>query len=231
LSRSVKPPGRRRYDASGRKAAARETRRAILAAARRLFLERGYARTTMTAIAEAAAVSVETLYLAVGPKAAIVRYLVETSLSGSEEPVPAPERDWVGEFTAEPDPWRKIRLHAAPAIRELLERLAPLWAVLLEAAPGDAELRSLMEELNGRRVGHMRLMAQHLAHQSALRSGLAVDTAADILWAMNSTEFYGLLVRERGWDPATFELWLADAWIRLLLPDRPESAPENRARA
>jgi AcrR family transcriptional regulator len=174
----------------------------------------------MTAIADAAGVSVETLYLSVGPKAAIVRDLVETALSGTAEPVPAPERDWVHEFTAEPDPRLKIRLHAVPAIRALHQRLAPLWMVLLEAAPGDAELRSLMEELKQRRVGHMRLMAQHLADEAGLRPGLSVDMATDILWAMNSTEFYGLLVRERDWDPATFEHWLADTWIRLLLPHR-----------
>jgi AcrR family transcriptional regulator len=178
----------------------------------------GYARTTMTAIADAAGVSVETLYLSVGPKAAIVRDMVETALSGTEEPVPAPERDWVQDFTAEPDPERKIRVHAAPAVRALHQRLAPLWMVLLEAAPGDPELRSLMEELSHRRVGHMRLMAQHLADEAGLRPGLSVDMAADVLWAMNSPEFYGLLVGERGWGPATFEHWLADTWIRLLLP-------------
>ena len=217
MSRSVKPQARRRYDASRRRAAARETRRAILAAARRLFLALGYARTTMAAIAEAAEVSVETLYLSVGPKAAIVRMLVETALSGTDEPVPAPERDWVQRFTAEPNPRLKIRLHAAPAIRALHERLAPLWRVVLEAAPGDPELRSLMEELNQRRVGHMRLMAQHLADEAGLRPGLSVDMAADVLWAMNSAEFFGLLVGDRGWDSATFEQWLADTWIRLLL--------------
>lgn len=174
----------------------------------------------MSAIADAAGVSVETLYLSVGPKAAIVRYLVETALSGTDEPVSGPERDWVQEFIAEPDPRLKIRLHAAPAVRALHQRLAPLWMVLLEAAPGDPELRSLMEELNQRRVGHMRLMAEHLAGAAGLRHGLSVDMAADVLWAMNSTEFYGLLVRERGWDPATFEQWLADIWISVLLPNR-----------
>jgi len=174
MSRSVKAPTERRYDASGRQAAARETRRAILSAAEGLFLERGYARTTMTGIAQAAGVSVETLYLSVGPKAAIVRYLVETALSGTWEPVPGPERDWVRKFTAEPDLRLKVRRFAAPAVRALHQRLAPLWTVLTEAAPGDAELRSVVEELNQRRVGHMRLMAQHLADQGGhLRAAAA----------------------------------------------------------
>ena len=218
MSRSVKVEGARRYDATRRRAAARQTRLAILAAARSLFLDRGYARTTMAAIAEAAGVSVETLYLSVGPKAAIVRHLVETALSGTEEPVPGPERDWVREFVAEPDPRLKLRLHAAPAIRRLHERLAPLWAVVVEAAPGDSELRALVGELEQRRLQHMRLMARHLADEGGLRPSLSVEMAADILWVTNSTEFHGLLAR-RGWDPDVLEGWLADAWIRLLLPD------------
>jgi AcrR family transcriptional regulator len=219
LSRSVKPEARRRYDASRRQAAAGRTRRAILAAAGALFLERGYARTTMAAIANAAGVSVETLYLSVGPKAGILRYMLETALSGTDEPVPGPQRDWVREFVAEPDPRLKIRLHAAPAVRDLHRRLSPLWAVVVEAAPGDAQLRSLIEELDHRRVEHMRLMAQHLADEAGLREGLSVDTAADILWATNSPEFYGLLAR-RGWDATTIERWLADTWTRLLLGDQ-----------
>lgn len=217
MSEPVKTAGRRRYDSSRRRAAARETRRAILDAARALFLDRGYARTTITAIAEAAAVSVETIYLSVGPKAAVVRYLMETALSGADEPVPADERDWVLRFRSEPDPRLKIRLYAAPAITEMHQRLARLWAVLLEAAPGDPELRSLIEELNERRIGHMRLMVEDLAAAGGLRPGLSVQMAADVVWATNSSEFFLLLVRERGWHPSAFQRWLAEAWIDLLL--------------
>lgn len=194
-----------------------------------MFLERGYARATMAAIAGAAAVSVETIYLSVGPKAALARYLVEIALSGTDEPVPAEERDWVQLARAEPDPRLKIRLHAAPAIREMHQRLAPVWAVLLEAAPGDPELRSLIDELNQRRAGHMRLMVEDLAIAGGLRPGLSVDMAADILWATNSPEFFLLLVGGRGWDPQAFEHWLAEAWIDLLLP--PSSVGGSQAPA
>jgi len=172
----------------------------------------------MAAIAEAAGVSIETLYLSVGPKAVIVRHLVEMALSGTEEPVPGPERDWVQDFVAEPDPKLKMRLHAAPAIRRLHERLAPVWAVVVEAVPGDADLRALVDELEQRRLQDMRLMAQHLADAGALRQGLSVQMAADILWVTNSTEFHGLLAR-RGWDPDVLAGWLADAWMKLLVSD------------
>jgi hypothetical protein len=100
------------------------------------------------------------------------------------------------------------------------QRLAPLWAVVLEAAPGDPQLRSVIDELNQRRVGHMRLMVENLAAAGRLRPGLSTDVAADVLWATNSPEFFSLLVRDRGWPPEAFQRWLAEARIDLLLsPD------------
>ena len=84
----------RPYHAPRRQAQARRTRRAILdAAASQLFVERGYAATTMSAVAEAAGVALDTVYAAVGPKPVLFRLLVETAISGTEEPVPALERD------------------------------------------------------------------------------------------------------------------------------------------
>ena len=222
MSRAVKAGVRRRYDASGRRAFARQTRHAIIEAARALFLDRGYALTSMSAIAAAAGVSVETIYLSVGPKAALVRYLVETALSGEDEPVPPLERQGVEEILAEPDQRRKVRLFAR-VVRQLQQRLAPIWAIVLEAAPADAELISLVQELNERHIGNMRLFVEHLARAGGLRAGLSADLAADVVWATNSPEFYRLLVHGRGWTGDMFERWLADAWQRLLLDDhRPE---------
>jgi hypothetical protein len=172
----------------------------------------------MAAIAGTAAVSIETIYLSIGGKADVVRLLVETALSGTDEPVPAHERAGVHEVHEEPDPRLKLRLFAR-IVRPMLERLAPIWQVVLEAAPGDAELRSLVAELQQRHAGSMRLVVDHLAGAGRLRKRISKDAARDVLWAMNSPEFYRLLVVGRGWTGETFEDWLADAWQRLLLAD------------
>ena len=231
MRRAVKPPGAperptRRYDAPRRRAAAGATRQRILAAARELFLARGYAATTMAAVAAAAGVSVETIYLAVGPKAALVRELVERALSGEDRPVPPLERAGVREIQAEPDPRRKVRRFAR-LVRELQERLAPIWAVAEAAAPADAALAALLEEVYARHVGSMRLFVDHLAGAGHLRAGLAPDLATDLLWAMNSPAFYRLLADQRRWSGDTLERFLADAWQLLLLPDAaaPPAAP------
>lgn len=210
-------PARRRYNAPRRRAAAKLTRRAIVAAARRLFVERGYTATTMAAIAEAAGVSHETVYATFGPKPALFRYLIEIALSGTDEPVPPLEREIVRQVRAETDPARIIDLFAH-TVRLLHQRLAPLFEVLSDGARTDPDLKAFADELNARRVGHMRAFAADLARAGGLREGISVELAADVIWAMNSPEFYLLYVRDRGWTPEFFEQWLADTWKRLLLP-------------
>src|SRR5215207_6953244 len=90
MQRSVKPPSRR-YNSAKRQTAAQRTRRAILDSALRLFTEQGYAGTTMAEIAATAGVAVDTVYTVVGPKLALFRLLMETAISGTDEPVPAEE--------------------------------------------------------------------------------------------------------------------------------------------
>jgi hypothetical protein len=111
---------------------------------------------------------------------------------------------------------QKLRLYAA-ALRSIQVRLAPLIRVLEGAAPHDPDLRALWQSIARRRARSMRLLAQDLAATRRLRSDLSIDRTADVIWSMNSPEFYLLLVEQRGWSPKEFERWLGDAWIRLLL--------------
>ena len=213
---SVKSP--RRYDATRRQEAAAETRRVITAAARRIFLEKGYVASTMPAIAADAGVALDTLYASIGPKPVLFRHLIETAISGGDDPVPAEQRDYVREIQAEPDPRRKIAIYAH-AVRQIMGRMAPLFAVLRDAARADDDLRTLWHDISARRAANMRLFAAELATSGGLRPDLSIDHAADIIWSMNAPDYYLLLVQERGWSPDEFGAFLADAWGRLLLPD------------
>jgi AcrR family transcriptional regulator len=207
---------KRSYDTTNRRAAARQTREAILAAATRLFMERGYIATTMAAIAEDAGVAIDTVYAAVGPKPVLFRLLIERAISGVEVPVDAEDRDYVRAIHAEPDAGRKLEIYAA-AVRRTQERLAPLFMVLRSASSSDQELADLWTEIAERRARNMLILATELADAGAMRDGISIAEAADVIWATNASEFYTLLVLQRGWEPARFEQWLADAWKRLLL--------------
>lgn len=208
----------RRYRSPFRDEQARQTRSGILAAARRLFTNHGYAATTVGQIAAEAGVAVDTVYAAVGAKSVLFRLLLETAFSGTEDAVPAEERDYVRRIQEQDRAREKIETYAA-AVRAIGERLGPLHLVLREAAAQAPELARIRDEIDSRRATNMRSLARDLIATGDLRPGLDVEEIADVIWSMNSAEFYYLLTHERHWPPPRFELWLADAWCRLFLAE------------
>jgi AcrR family transcriptional regulator len=207
---------KRKYDSTSRSEAAKTTRELILNSACAIFLEKGYAAATMPAIAAAAGTALDTVYATVGKKPALFRLLIEMAISGSDRAVPAEERDYVRAIRAETDAARKLQLYAA-ALGRIQPRLAPLIRVLQGAASLDSELGALWQTISQRRADNMRLLAKDLGATGRLRAGLSESKAADIIWSMNSPEFYLLLVEQRGWSTEEYAGWLGDAWIQLLL--------------
>jgi AcrR family transcriptional regulator len=213
---SVTGPVKRRYDASRRRQAAARTRAAIVEAARQLFSERGYTATPMTAIADRAGVALDTVYATVGRKPALARLLVETAISGTDQAIPAEQRDYVHSVRAAADAETKIALYAA-AVTAIAPRMALVLDIIQQAAPTEPELAALWTEIAERRAANMRLFVADLAAAAPLR--LDQGEAADIIWATNAAEMYQLLVGERGWTPQRYESFLTDTWQRLLLAD------------
>ena len=207
---------RRRYTSALRAEQSAATRRAVLAAARDLFAERGYAATSVAAIAERAGVAVDTVYAAAGRKPALMRELVEEAISGTDRALPPAEREYVQRVLAASTGREKLTIYAA-AVVEIGTRLAPIHRPLAEAALTDADCAALHAEIRSRRAANMRLLAADLRATGDLRPDLSDDEVADIVWSMNAVEYRALLVDERGWSPERFGAWLADAWTRTLL--------------
>jgi AcrR family transcriptional regulator len=212
----VKAAPRRRYTSTVRADGAAATRRAVLQAARELFTEQGYAATGVGQIAERAGVAVDTVYAAAGRKPALLRELVETSLSGSDDAVPSEEREYVRRVRAAATAQEKIAVYAA-AVAEIGTRMAPVHRALAEAAVRDPALAALRAEISDRRAANMRLFAADLRATGQLRTDLTDDEVADIVWSLNSAEYHALLVGRRGWTADRFAAYLTDAWTRLLL--------------
>jgi AcrR family transcriptional regulator len=212
----VPGPVKRRYDATGRRQAAGRTRADILNAARELFSERGYAATSMAAIADRAGVALDTVYASAGRKPELARLLIETAISGTDQAIPAERRDYVQAIRAATDANTKIALYAA-AITSIAPRLTLVLAIIQQAARDEPELAALWTEIAERRAANMRLFVADLAAGHPLR--IDRDQAADIVWATNAAELYQLLVGQRGWAPQRYEHFLADTWRRLLLAD------------
>jgi AcrR family transcriptional regulator len=207
---------RRRYESPHRREQAAATRRAILDAAQCLFEERGYVATTMSAIADEAGVALKTVYVGFETKRGVLLALWHLRLRGDEEPIPVGERPWYREVLDEPDPRRQLRLNARNS-RMVKSRAGALLEVLHGAAPADPEIAALWEKIQREFYGNQLAVAKELSKRKALRKGLDVTRAADVLWALNHPDLYWLLVGERGWTPEQYEEWLADAFCSQLL--------------
>lgn len=207
----------RRYDATRRRAAAEATRAAIITAARELFSQHGYAGTTMAAVAARADVAADTVYASVGPKAALFALLIETALSGRDRPVPGRDRDYAVQLRAAQTLAGKLEIYA-DAVTAIQQRLALLFNALREAAPSEPALAALWESISSRRAANMRDLAADLATTGEVRGDMSLAEIADVIWTMNSAEYYTMLVADRGWSADRFRAWLQDSWYRLLTP-------------
>jgi AcrR family transcriptional regulator len=206
---------RRRYDSSGRRERARQTRDEITDIARELFLTRGYGATTVAAIAAAADVSVETIYKSFHGKPGLVRAIIEKGLAG-EGPIPAEQRsDLIRE--TEPDS-RNILKAWGTFTAEIGPRIAPIITLAREAGASDPEIVALLDEVSAARHRRMTLNARRLADAGHLRPGITIREASDILWTYSSPELYELLVTRRGWPAEHYGHFVGQALIAALLP-------------
>jgi AcrR family transcriptional regulator len=210
----------RRYDGRRRREESLRTRGRILDAAEDLMLESGYRATTIAAIAARAEVNVDTIYATVGRKPVILRELIERAISGTEGAVDPEDRGYVKAMQAEPDPARMLAIYAE-AVSRIQARMAPLFLALRDASATEPEAEEVWQEISRRRAANMRKLVGDLRRAGGQRRGQSVDEAADVVWALASSELYVLLTVERGWTPRRYERWLATTWCRLLLDDQP----------
>ena len=211
------PPvkSKRAYDSSRRRQQARRSQAAVLDAARRMFLAAGYSATTLTAIAEAADVSVETIHKVFGGKRGLVRAIWQQGLDGSGR-VPAWQRSDEMRL-AEPDPEAVIRNWGA-LTTDVAPRAAPILLLIRAAAATDPEMAALHEEAEAARLERMEHNARHLHEHSHLREGVTLEQARDVLWTYSSPELYELLVLHRGWPLDRYGRFVAEGIIAALLP-------------
>jgi TetR/AcrR family transcriptional regulator, regulator of autoinduction and epiphytic fitness len=205
---------------------ARQTRRRILAAAQSLFVEQGYAATTMQQIADRADVAWQTVYAVFGNKPAILASVFDVAVAGDDEPVPLPERPFVRAIAEAPEPREKARLFAAH-MRRTGERTAAVLSVLEAGAAGDADVAALWAKLQAQRLDGMTQAATLFANQRALRPELSVAQAADVLWTLTGPWLYRSLVTDRGWTLDHYETWMAETLDALLM--RPPRPPGGQA--
>ncbi len=200
--------GRRRYHSPLRAEQADGTRRRVLAAARDLFLTRGYAGTTVAAVARAAGVSPDTIYVSLGGKQGLLEGVLSLARSDPEDPAQHDQGHRRDEIGALADPHR--RLHRLVELScETLARTSPVHAVLRGAADGHPFAAELCTRMLGIRLQiQTRNLQTYLG--TSLRPGLTVTQAAERYSALLSPELYHLLTVDHRWTTPRYASWVRD---------------------
>jgi AcrR family transcriptional regulator len=194
------------YRSPRRDAAARETRRLITEAAARLFIEHGYAATSMRDIASAAEVSEKTPYQIFGSKADLLRAVADQAVTGDDQAVPVAERQWFRDILDTSDA-RQALSEWVMRQERVLGRLSDLIETVRAAANSDPEIAALYRVKRDELIIDTRHIATALAAHGALRTDLSVAEAADHLNAITGPELHRVLVIDRGWTPAHYRTW------------------------
>jgi AcrR family transcriptional regulator len=187
----------------------------MMDAAYRVFSERGYAKTTMEAVAAEAGVAVQTVYFTFHTKAELLQAAFEYAVLGPEG-TPPHLAEWWGVAEREPDVAKAVTQIVDGNV-EVFERAAPLvWAV-----HGDEDARATYEfNEQLRREGYARIVA-FLSRKHRLRRGLTQAKARDLMLTLLGPHVFVLLTRELGWSVPEFAAWARAALLRELFGLQP----------
>jgi AcrR family transcriptional regulator len=199
----------------GRRVRSQRTSSRLLAASRELFLEHGYARTTIEAIAARAGVSAQTVYNQFGTKCDLLAAVLDRAIVGDASPVAVIERSWfvVGEDEQAADAIARF----AKAGTAILARVAPVYDVI-RSASALPEVRQLLAENRRRRRADQRHLVDALAATGQLRPDLDADHAADVVYGLVNEDVYLLLTGDCRWSRRRFTAWIAETMRHELMP-------------
>ncbi len=140
------------------------------------------------------------------------------AIAGDDEPVAVLERPWVVQLRSQPQIRARLRILAREGAH-ILERRAPIDALLRTAAEADPAIAEMHDEAIARRLMGQRTLLRLVIADDAdrLRPGVTEVMAGDILYALGSPETWQALVVGRGWSSDAFRDWYAESLERLLL--------------
>ena len=192
-----------------------DTEQRLIEAATRLFIERGYVATTLTAVAEAAGVAPRTVYLRFDTKVALFRRTMDVMLVGDSAPVDVAHRDWIHHAVTAPTCAERIHLMAR-GTGEMFSRIGPLLAVSEQAAAIEPEIAAAVQAGRETTRDLMRRFWSALAGDGLLPAGADAGWLADTAVMTCSVDAYLHAIRTLGWSADTYADWLEKTWVRMV---------------
>jgi len=182
------------------------TRLRITKAAYTLFCDRGYAGTTMSDIAEAAGVAVQTVYFTFHTKSELLSRAYDFAVLGDGEPVPPDKTAWYMRMTDEPDLTAALR-HAVDGIGEIMKRATPLDTVVRAGAGSDPDTAAVRTFHERWRAQGYSAIVEILTAKSVVRAGLSHERATQLLLLYLGMDVYRVLVLDFGWAHQDWVDW------------------------
>ncbi|MBA2309893.1 MAG: TetR/AcrR family transcriptional regulator [Pseudonocardiales bacterium] len=210
MARRVKPEG----SLDLRAARVADTEERILRAASELFVERGYAATTLAAVAESARVGARTVYVRFGTKAVLLKRAVDVALVGDTAEVDVRGRDWFQVSLNAPTAAERIAASTRGA-RDMMARVGPLLRVAQEAEAVEPEIAAAAQAGREYTRDSVRLFWERMSSDGLLPPGCDVDWLADTTSVLAHGDTYVTITRTMHWTPEQYEDWLTTTWTRL----------------
>jgi AcrR family transcriptional regulator len=210
---------RRGYVSAARSEQARQTRMRVIEAATLLFVQQGYATTTMRAIATAAGVSVPTVELLFGTKAQLIHVVIDVAIAGDDEPVSVLSRTWAADAQSARD-LADFLSSVAQVLSEAQVRSAGVMLAAYEAAASDSDIQLLIMDRESQRERTASWIVDGVVERAGLRPGLDRAGAVDTVWLLMDPVIFSRLTRNRAWSTDCYAAWFADSVTRLLTSDR-----------
>jgi AcrR family transcriptional regulator len=204
------------YQSRLRAEQAEATCQLVLDTATRLFVERGYAATSIDAIAETAGVGRSTVFTAAGGKPWLLKTAYDRAVVGDDEQVPLADRPAARQLFEMTDPAQIVAEYAG-ILSEAAQRVSAIHEVVRSAAGLDPEVRQLWTDIREQRLTGAQTIVALLKKRRGLRKGLSVDVARDVVWVFNDPGLHHTLVGERGWSQDRYRSWLTDTLSQQLI--------------
>ncbi|MGV0152123.1 TetR/AcrR family transcriptional regulator [Rhodococcus sp. GB-02] len=191
-------------------------RRKIIAAAREVFVDPGYAAATIKQLAAAAGVSVQSVYFVFGNKPSVLSALLDVAVAGDEEKTATLDRPWVAAALGAPHPLGQLRIQVHHG-RLILERTADILLALRAAASADDDAARLWQINRTQR----RTVQEHLMVGIVEKAPTVdLETAVNVSLTLLSPETYTDLVVGAGWTGQQYEEWVVNTLAATLGLDR-----------
>jgi AcrR family transcriptional regulator len=214
---------KRPYRAPRRAAAAAQTREAILHAAKHRFEARGWAGTTIAAIAADAEVSPKTIEALFATKAALLAAVVDYSLRGDASDEPMLARKAAQTMQSAPDAVTMLDRHVEYAI-PITARSARIAAVIESATGSDKRVAELWARMTHNRRFGARWAAETLLQKPGVRSDLTLEQAQRTFTIAIDWATYRTLHLELGLSHNQLHEWMRSYYQRMFLSQPPTGA-------